>query len=127
MLRRNRGFTLIEVLLVIVLASVLVTLVAPVGVEQVEKARAQTEFLELDRQVGRLALDAFLRGDFVTLHAAGRRLAWRFDGGRRGAVEFEQLFFETEQQVIINPNGIADSRQLVLLQRERPRTLEILP
>jgi len=109
------------------LASVLIALVAPIGAQQVEKARAQTEFLELDRKVGRLALDAFLRSDFVTLNAAGRQLAWEFEGGKRGVVEFEQLFFGAAQRVVINPNGIANPQVLELLQRDRPRTLEILP
>ncbi len=125
--RTQRGFTLIEVLVVMLLVSVLITLVAPVGAKQVEKARAQTEFLELDRQIGRLAMDAFLRSDFVTLNAAGKELAWEFEAGGRGAVEFEQLFFGTEQQVVINPNGIANPQLLELLQRDRPRTIEIVP
>lgn len=113
--------------MVLLLASILITLVAPIGAEQVGKARAQTEFLELDRQIGRLSLDAFTRSDFVTLHAAGRRLDWEFEGGGRGAIEFEQLFFGAEQRVTINPNGIADPQILELLQRDRSRTLEMLP
>ena len=127
MSRTQHGFTLIEVLVVMLLVSVLITLVAPVGAKQVEKARAQTEYLELDRQIGRLALDAFLRSDFVTLNAAGKQLAWEFEEGGRGSVEFEQLFFGAEQRVVINPNGIANPQLLGLLQRDQPRTLEIVP
>lgn len=127
MWRTQHGFTLIEVLVVMLLVSVLITLVAPVGAKQVEKARAQTEFLELDRQIGRLALDAFVRSDFVTLNAAGKQLAWEFEAGQRGSIEFEQLFFGAEQRVVINPNGIASPQLLELLQRDRPRTLEIVP
>ena len=126
-LQRHGGFTLIEVLLVVLLVSILITLAAPVGVLQVDKARAQTEFLELDRLIDRLSMDAFVRSDFVTLHAAGKRLAWEFEAGDSGAIEFEQLFFDSEQTVVINPNGIADPQVLVLLQRERSRTLEMLP
>ena len=124
---RHHGFTLIEVLLVVLLASILITLVAPVGVEQVGKARAQTEFLELDRHIGRLAMDAFVRSDFVTVHAAGRQLAWEFAAGGRGTIKFEQLFFDAEQLVVINPNGIAEPKFLELRQRDRFRTLEMLP
>ena len=50
MLRKTRGFTLIEILLVVLLTSILAALVAPLGVEQVEKARAQSEWLTLDRE-----------------------------------------------------------------------------
>lgn len=127
MLRRARGFTLIEILLVVLLTSILVALVAPLGIEQVEKARAQAEWLTLDREMGRLSMDAFLRGDFVTIYAAGKQLAWEFRGGKQGVIEFEHLFFSPQQQVTINPNGIADRAEIEVLQRDRRRILRILP
>ena len=127
MLRKTRGFTLIEILLVVLLTSILAALVAPLGVEQVEKARAQSEWLTLDREIGRLSLDAFLRGDFVTIHAAGKQLVWESRGGQQGVIEFEQLFFSPEQRVTINPNGIADRAEIEVLQRDRRRRLMLLP
>lgn len=127
MLRRTRGFTLIEILLVVLLMSIVLALVAPLGIKQVEKARAQSEWLTLDREIGRLSLEAFLRSDFVTLVAAGRQLAWESDRGEKGAIEFEQLFFSPVQQVTINPNGIADPFEIVVLQRERQRTMSLMP
>ena len=127
MLQRTHGFTLIEILLVVVLVSILAALVAPLGVTQVEKARAQTEWLTLDRELGRLSMDAFLRGDFVSVDAAGKQLAWEFQGGKRGSIEFEQLFFSPAQRITINPNGIADRPEILVLQRDRQRSLTILP
>lgn len=127
MLRKTCGFTLIEILLVVLLTSILAALVAPLGIEQVEKARAQSEWLTLDREIDRLSLDAFLRGDFVTIYAAGKQLAWEFRGGKQGVIEFEHLFFSPEQRITINPNGIADRLVIEVLQRERRRSLRILP
>ena len=127
MLRKTRGFTLIEILLVVLLASILAALVAPLGVEQVEKARAQSEWLTLDREIDRLSLDAFLRGDFVTIYAAGKQLVWESRGGQQGVIEFEQLFFSPEQRITINPNGIADRLVIEVLQRDRRRSLMLLP
>lgn len=127
MARRPRGFTLIEILLVVLLMSVLITLVAPLGIKQVEKARAQSEWLTLNRELGRLSLDAFLRSDFVTLVAAGKQLAWASDGGEQGVIEFEHLFFSPEQRLTINPNGIADPFEITVVQRERQRTLSLMP
>lgn len=124
---RVRGFTLVEILLVVLLMSVVIALVAPLGVSQVEKARAQTEWLTLDRAMDQLSLDAFVRGDFVDVVAAGKRLAWEFEGGQRGNIEFEQLFFLPEQRLTINPNGIADRAEIEVLQRDRRRRLRILP
>lgn len=127
MLRKTCGFTLIEILLVVLLTSILAALVAPLGIEQVEKARAQSEWLTLDREIDRLSLDAFLRGDFVTIYAAGRQLAWEFRGGKQGVIEFEHLFFSPEQRITINPNGIADRPEIEVLQRDRRRRLMLLP
>lgn len=127
MLRKTCGFTLIEILLVVLLTSILAALVAPLAVEQVEKARAQSEWLTLDREIGRLSLDAFLYGDFVTIYAAGKQLVWEFRGGKQGAIEFEHLFFSPEQRITINPNGIADRPEIEVLQRDRRRRLMLLP
>lgn len=123
----TRGFTLIEILLVVLLMSVVLALVAPLGITQVEKARAQSEWLELNREIGRLSLNAFLKSEFISLHAAGKQLAWEADGGAQGVIEFEQLFFSPAQRVTINPNGIADRSRIEVLQRERRRSLAILP
>jgi len=127
MLQRMHGFTLIEILLVVVLVSIMAALVAPLGLTQVEKARAQTEWLTLDRELGRLSMDAFLASDFITVDAAGKQLAWEFQGGKRGSIEFEQLFFSPAQRITINPNGIADRPEILVLQRDRRRSLKILP
>ena len=127
MLRKTRGFTLVEILLVVLLTSILVALVSPLGIEQVKKGRAQSEWLTLDREIDRLSLDAFLRGDFVTIYAAGKQLAWESRGGKPGVIEFEHLFFSPEQRITINPNGIADRLVIEVLQHDRRRSLRILP
>lgn len=122
-----RGFTLIEILLVVLLLSVTLALVAPLGVEQVDKARAQSEWLALDREIGRLSMNAFLQSEFITLNAAGKELAWETDAGEQGVIVFEHLFFSPEQQLTINPNGIAEPMEIEVLQRNRRRTLSLMP
>ena len=127
MLRRTGGFTLIEILLVVLLTSILVALVAPLGVQQVEKARAQTEWLTLQREIGRLSMHAFLRGEFITLNVSGKQLLWQSGRGEQGVIQFEQLFFSPPQKITINPNGIADRPDIEVRQRERWRRMAILP
>ncbi len=124
---RVRGFTLLEILLVMALFSTVIALVAPLGSAQVEKAQAQSEWLTLERHVGGLSLDAFLRGDFVVLYADGQRLSWESDHGEAGFVEFEHLFFSPIQTVTINPNGIADRARIEVTQGDRQRSLVLLP
>lgn len=124
---RARGFTLVEILLVLVLGAMLIGLVVPLGVTQVDRARAQSEWLTLEREIRGLAMQAFIRSDYLTLRAAGRELSWRSGRGDRGALTFEQLRFSPEQTITINPNGIADTSSLEVLQRERRRRLDIRP
>ena len=121
------GFTLVEILVVLALSAVLIALVAPLGVAQVEKAEAQSEWLTLERQISKLSMDAFLRSNFVTLHADGRALRWESETGERGVIEFEQLFFSPAQVVTVNPNGIADQPEIALEQRGRRRSLTLWP
>jgi hypothetical protein len=83
--------------------------------------------LTLDREMGRLSIDAFLANDFVSVDAAGKQLAWEFQGGKQGSIRFEQLFFSPTQHITINPNGIADRPEILVLQRDRQRSLKILP
>ena len=127
MKRWTGGFTLIEILLVVLLTSILVALVAPLGVQQVEKARAQTEWLSLQREIGRLSMHAFLRGEFITLDVSGKQLLWQSGRGEQGVIQFEQLFFSPPQRVTFNPNGIADRPDIEVRQRERRRRMAILP
>ncbi len=123
----SRGFTLIEILLVVMLLSITLMLVAPLGVEQVEKARAQSEWIALDREIGRLSMTAFLRSEFISIYAAGKELAWETGDGEQGVIVFEHLFFSPEQRLSINPNGIAEPMELEVLQRDRQRTLSLMP
>jgi len=123
----TRGFTLIEILLVVLLLSVTLALVAPLGVEQVDRARAQSEWLTLDREIGRLSANAFLRSEFITVYAAGKELVWESDAGEQGVIVFEHLFFAPEQRLTINPNGIAEPMEIEVLQRDRQRTLSLMP
>jgi prepilin-type N-terminal cleavage/methylation domain-containing protein len=123
----HHGFTLIEVLLVFVLLALVTALVVPLGVAQVEKARAQAEWLEFARLVDRIGMDAFLRSETVSIDAAGTELRWRGEAEAGSRRTFDYLFFEPAQQVRINPNGIADREEIVALVRDQRRTLSLLP
>ncbi len=122
-----RGFTLLEILLVVLLLSVTLALVAPLGAEQVDKARAQSEWLTLDREMGRLSMKAFLKREFIAILAAGKQLDWETGAGEKGSIVFEHLFFSPEQRLTINPNGIIEPMELEVLQRRTQRTLSLMP
>jgi prepilin-type N-terminal cleavage/methylation domain-containing protein len=127
MLMRSRGFTLVEILVVMVLLGTLLALVAPLAVNQLDRARAQSEWLALQRQVSRLTFEAFRRNDFLVMEADGGSLSWEWSSGERGAENYEQLFFPPVQRIQVNPNGVADTPRLEVVQRGTPRLIALNP
>ena len=121
----RRGFTLVELLVVLAILGFVVALVGPLTVDRFDKARAQEEWLVLDRTVRGLAFRAFAEGRDVELRAEGAELRWQADGEDERALKLQQLFFDAPQLVRINSNGVAEPASLALHQRGRARTLPL--
>jgi hypothetical protein len=94
------------------------------AVDHLDKARAQEEWLVLERTVTGLAFRAFAEGKPVSLRGEGAELRWSI-GEQERVVPFERLFFEPAQQLSINRNGIAHPASLALRQGGRERRLEL--
>jgi len=120
-----RGFTLVELLVVLAILGFIIALVGPLTVDRLDKARAQEEWLILDRTVRGLAFRAFAEGRAVELHGEGAALRWKVEGGEERSLALRQLFFDSPQVVSISPNGVADPASLALHQRGRARKLEL--
>ena len=120
---RARGFTLVEMLIVIAIVGVLVSLVAPMGVRQVDKARAQEEWLIVERTIASLAFRAFAEGRAVDLEARGKELVWQIGNDPPRRLALAHLFFDPNQHVMIDANGLADHDAIEVLQASRRREL----
>lgn len=124
-MRRARGFTLIELLVVLAILGLVVALVGPLTADRLDKARAQEEWLVLERTVSGLAFRAFAEGRAVELRAEGGRLTWQVAGADQRALALEHLFFDPAQVVRINANGIAVPAQLTVRRDGRERRMEL--
>ena len=124
-MRRASGFTLVELLVVLAILGLVVALVGPLTADRLDKARAQEEWLVLERTVSGLAFRAFAEGRAVELQAEGGRLAWRVAGADERVLSLEHLFFDPAQTITINANGIAAPAQLTVRRDERERRLEL--
>lgn len=121
----SRGFTLIELLIVISIVALTASLVAPLGVKQVEKIRAESEWITLRRAVDTLAFRAFAQGRSIEILAAGTRLSWRVDGAIAGELLFERVFFPPGQEIRVTRNGYAEPDRLNASLMGDSRTLKL--
>ena len=124
-MRRQAAFTLVELLVVFAVLGLLVALVGPLGVRQMDKARAQEQWLVLERTVEGLAFRAFAEGREVELDARGAELAWRLGEEPARVVILDRLFFDPAQAVRINAHGIAEPGILEVRQAGRVRSLAL--
>lgn len=101
------GFTLIELLIAIAIAALVAGLIGGLGVERVEKARAQAEYLALERLAQGLAFRAYAGGRPIRIHADGAAVSWQ--SGAEPAQQFALRFWfvQPAQDVLIDGHGIA--------------------
>jgi prepilin-type N-terminal cleavage/methylation domain-containing protein len=124
-MKRHRGMTLVELLIVFTIVGLLVSLVAPSSTKLLDKARAQEEWLVLDRTVDSLAFKAYAEAQYIELSANERTLQWTVGGKPGGALALAHLRFDKPQQVYINPNGLANVGEMSVMQADRQRTLRL--
>ena len=124
-MRRGRGFTLVELLVVLAILGGIVALVGPLTADRLDKARAQEEWLVLDRTVRGLAFRAFAEGRDVELRGEGAQLSWKVTGEDERGLPLEHIFFDAPQVVRINANGVAEPSSIALHQGGRQRTLQL--
>jgi prepilin-type N-terminal cleavage/methylation domain-containing protein len=122
---RGRGFTLVELLVVLAILGFVVALVGPLTADRLDKARAQEEWIVLDRTVRGLAFRAFADGREVEIRAEGAELRWKTAGLDERSLSLQHLFFDAPQVVRINANGVAEPASLALHQAGRARVLEL--
>ena len=122
---RVRGMTLIELLIVFSIVGLLVSLVAPASFGVVDKARAQEEWLILDRLVGTLSFRAYSESREITLEAKEQTLKWFYDGEQQGVLTLSYLRFTQPQRLVIRASGLSDQEQLSVAQAERNRPIKL--
>ena len=123
MRRRARGLTLVELLIVFSIVGMLVALVGPATSGLMDKARAQEEWLIVERQVSDLAFRAFASGQPVSITGRGAELLWSVGDTPAGSLKLSRLFVDPEQTVRINAHGVATPDRISIRQAGRERVL----
>ena len=74
--KTQQGFTLIELMSVVVLMMLVISLVAPLGIKMVEKAQAQTEYIQLQSFLKKRSQEAFLSSKEVRIEITTNSLRY---------------------------------------------------
>lgn len=120
-----RGFSLVELLVVLAISSTLVAIVGPLGYQSIERVKRQTELVALQRWYDRMGYKAFIRGHSVTLHFVdGERLV--AVSRKFGVVGEKKVadIFPIGDPIVFSSSGIP-SRNKLLLKDASGRSYEI--
>ncbi|SEK47206.1 hypothetical protein SAMN05216262_101439 [Colwellia chukchiensis] len=134
-----RGLTLIELLVVISIMMTMIALVAPLTIDTVNKAQAQSEYLSLTATIRRASVEAFINGAGVDIELNKDQLkAFRikpsFTTSMQTSATNKQLILQKQYQYLsfnddiikLNKNGIANISDFELKQGNLTKTINIL-
>lgn len=105
----KKGFTLIEVLIVIVIIMTLIGLVAPLGIKQVERAQVKNDLLEVKRFIINASNLSFSTGKALNVNLSGNRITVEDSDID---IKLKRVTFEQSQKIIFNRNGYPSIREI---------------
>lgn len=136
---KHRGVTLIELLVVISIMMTMLTLVAPVSINTLNKVEAQNEYLSFLSQIKKLSARAFLESRQFTLVLEGNKIQVyqaedSFYASNTNSNETSTLIVDERydylnfpiSRVTFNKVGMPDTAQITLEQKNIPKIVDIL-
>lgn len=122
---RLTGFSLVELLVVLALASTLIALVGPLGFESVERVRTQSEVVAIQRWYNRIGYSAFIRGQSIEVKSQGNnRLIAYLDAEIFSQRDVSRLDLVGVPIVVFSSAGIP-SRDQIALNSDTGRVFEL--
>lgn len=103
-LHRHRGFTLLEILVVISILSLVVMLVSPLAADRLQKAEARAEFLEFKSSLKLHSLKAFTQGAASSFLLNDSVVTIKGALGDVTTSQYQHIEFPN-QQFVMNANG----------------------
>lgn len=110
-MRPSEGFTLIELLVTISVIGVVLALIGPFGMEQLERTRRISEQQSLEQFLENQQKSAFLHGRPAELTFSGRDVIVTAENRVTEDMEFRELFFPP-QSIFIDAHGMSSAEQL---------------
>jgi len=122
-----KGFTLIELMIVMSIVALLTGLVGPLAINSLEKAQAKEEMLSMKNWLRKISYRAFATGQAYTVKLAGKNIALHSNDDMQTAIvdkNFESLFFQP-QELIYNEKGFVSPPSLVGSYRGNTLTVDL--
>lgn len=116
-----RGLSLVELLIVMALMGLVLSLVGPLGMKQIERSEAVYESMQLQQLLNKAVQDAYVQATPIELKLDGKRLVSSDGSNTLLDQSFSHIFFP-RQQVQINRNGFSSQPQISALVRGQTRT-----
>lgn len=120
----QRGFTLIEISIVLVISSLLIGIVGPLTVDSLERTSAKQELVEIKDFIRKVAWKSYLEGSTYRLDFKGKQV----DVFNREILikkhSLEYVFFR-EQSIMLNQHGFTENNVLEATVRKKQYRVEL--
>jgi len=122
----SKGFTLIELLVVLTIVMLITSMVAPIGINLVEKAKAQTQYITLQTYFKNISQLAFLSSTPITVVVEETSLIMSSEVHLQSEKKFSNLIFtDYPQRIVFSKSGLPSISELSLLVHDKHRTLDL--
>ena len=120
------AFTLIELMIVMGIVSLLIALVGPMAIQNLEKAQAKSELLTVKNWLRKISYRSYVSGQELELSLQGKlaQLKTIQPSIVIKQQEFEYLFFQP-QSLYFNSKGFVSPSQLSATYRDKPLNLDL--
>ncbi len=125
--QKVKGFTLIELMVVMSIVALLMGMVGPLAVNSVEKAQAKQEMLSLKNWFRKISARAFNTGQIHIVNLAGKQVSLYIQGQEQHLIEnvtFDSLFFQP-QLLHYSAKGFVDAANVTGTYRGKPLILDL--
>ncbi|WP_337879027.1 prepilin-type N-terminal cleavage/methylation domain-containing protein [Rheinheimera sp.] len=122
--RRQRGFTLIELMVVLIISSLLLSLVGPLALERIDAYRAKKELLDIRQKIRDVSNLAYVSGQLYQVQMQGTELSIK-SASQQSSYVYEFISAE-DLYVNFNRNGFPDVAVVKLKNRGREERLVLI-